>query len=531
MLTQSEHQKITSGVFQRAKAIQSFLQDYLTNGLNASCFTNDIIPQNTFKQILLRNHEQDFVSKFNVNLANNWGFWYGPDLIRGPTGEMYVCEDNIGFVGGLGDLYCARQSLLTSFPELAPAVHGDTPKNFYQSICSDYRSMVKANERIVLVHYPNSITADNEEKRVIKLFNECGVDTVVMASTNKRKKQFKQQRGKTLEVTPEGVFLVINKSKRGGGGNPGKGKGNGKPGKGNGKGNGKPGNQKDVERYPVGLVIIDAEAFDIDPKNSSVRKKIILDEAQYWLEFYDEKLTELNKLPANKKAGKKARFQKERDQLSSLLSAERKDYHKIAMFLRFYRRKDFKEAFEQGFSGILNCYFNGKVQIINGPGFDFLGDKLFCMFVASLIRFYLKEEPIISEIPTFSFADKSGKLDHSLFQAVFNDPFAQQRLVVKRVDGRGGDSVWVGPKISRDEFETVQTLIQAEPGAFIVQKYLALSIVDNQLVDLRNLANVTPKNIIVSDVLWGRGVPADNSNGKVNISDRGFEFAVCRATR
>lgn len=101
MLTQSEHQKITSGVFQRAKAIQSFLQDYLTNGLNASCFTNDIIPQNTFKQILLRNHEQDFVSKFNVNLANNWGFWYGPDLIRGPTGEMYVCEDNIGFVSTL----------------------------------------------------------------------------------------------------------------------------------------------------------------------------------------------------------------------------------------------------------------------------------------------------------------------------------------------------------------------------------------------------------------------------------------------
>merc|ERR1712000_471891 len=133
-----------------------------------------------------------------------------------------------------------------------------------------------------------------------------------MASTNKRKKQFKQQRGKTLEVTPEGVFLVINKSKRGGGGgNPGKGKGNGKPGKGNGKGNGKPGNQKDVERYPVGLVIIDAEAFDIDPKNSSVRKKIILDEAQYWLEFYDEKLVELNNLPGNKKAGKRARFQRE----------------------------------------------------------------------------------------------------------------------------------------------------------------------------------------------------------------------------
>ena len=32
--------------------------------------------------------------------------------------------------------------------------------------------------------------------------------------------------------------------------------------------------------------------------------------------------------------------------------------------------------------------------------------------------------------------------------------------------------------------------------------------------------------VVVSGTLWGRGVPAEGSNGKVNISDKGFEFSV-----
>lgn len=87
--------------------------------------------------------------------------------------------------------------------------------------------------------------------------------------------------------------------------------------------------------------------------------------------------------------------------------------------------------------------------------------------------------------------------------------------------------MWVGPKISRDEFLSVKSLVRQEPAAHIVQKYLALSQVDGQLVDLRCLAAVSDDSVIVSPVFWGRGVPAEGSNGKVNISDRGFEFAIC----
>ena len=262
MLTISEHENITRGVEQRAKAIQCFLQDYLENDMNAKCFTENIIPPKTFKQILYRNHEQTFSGDFNKKLFNNWGFWYGPDLIRGPTGQLYVCEDNIGFVGGLGDLDCARQSLLKFFPELGPAIRGDTPKNFYQSISREYFSMVKSNERVVLLHYPNSITADNEEKRVIKLFHECGIDTVVLSDGSRNKKQQKR----TLEVKEDGsVELVIrrgfknkNKNKRNGNGNGNRKKKSPKP---------------EIERHPVGLVIIDAEAFDVDPKIHQLKER------------------------------------------------------------------------------------------------------------------------------------------------------------------------------------------------------------------------------------------------------------------
>jgi uncharacterized circularly permuted ATP-grasp superfamily protein len=57
--------------------------------------------------------------------------------------------------------------------------------------------------------------------------------------------------------------------------------------------------------------------------------------------------------------------------------------------------------------------------------------------------------------------------------------------VIKKVDGRGGDSVWVGPKIPRQEFLSVKPMILAEPQAYIVQEYIPLSVLDGQLVDLR----------------------------------------------
>jgi len=65
-------------------------------------------------------------------IHNNWGFWYGPDIIRGADGQFYVCEDNIGYVGGMGDLLCARKvpfSLIFSFKSWSLLVNKEYTSN------------------------------------------------------------------------------------------------------------------------------------------------------------------------------------------------------------------------------------------------------------------------------------------------------------------------------------------------------------------------------------------------------------------
>lgn len=187
---------------------------------------------------------------------------------------------------------------------------------------------------------------------------------------------------------------------------------------------------------------------------------------------------------------------------------------------------------KQGVPGLLDAYYAGTVKIANGPGFELIGDKELCAHVDGLIKFYLQEEPILRTIPTLSFATKDPG---SLIRTVFDDPQTQPNVVVKRVDGRGGDAVWVGAKLSPADFRVARRLVEAEPESFIVQKYTALSQVDGQMVDLRGPCFFCSSDVNdlsggpgagVSPVLWGRGVPAEGSNGKVNISDRGFEFAI-----
>merc|ERR1711862_904589 len=201
--------------------------------------------------------------------------------------------------------------------------------------------MVKSNERVVLLHYPNSITAANKEKRVIKLFHECGIDTVVLSDGSRNKKQQKR----TLEVKEDGsVELVIRRGFKNKNKNKNKNKRNG-----NGNGNRKKKSPKpEIERHPVGLVIIDAEAFDVDPKNSSVKRKIILDEAQNVLETYDEilKKIESKQKPKKFKLKKRKKIVQKRETLNSMLTATKKPYGKIASFLKEHKRRDFKETLE-----------------------------------------------------------------------------------------------------------------------------------------------------------------------------------------
>lgn len=199
--------------------------------------------------------------------------------------------------------------------------------------------------------------------------------------------------------------------------------------------------------------------------------------------------------------------------------------------LRLHDKEAWKNLMQgkRGVPNLLEAYYSGGVKLANGPGFVILDDKELCSHVENLVQYYLGEEPILKNIPTRSFA-----AEPDLLHSVFDDPRTQENVVVKRVDGRGGDAVWVGAKLSRTDFLAARPLAEAEPDAFIVQKYTALSQVDGHLVDLRGPAFISSTDdmltggpgISVSPVLWGRGVPDKGGNGKVNISDAGFQFTI-----
>ncbi len=179
-------------------------------------------------------------------------------------------------------------------------------------------------------------------------------------------------------------------------------------------------------------------------------------------------------------------------------------------------------------SGLTEAILQNKVACNYTPGTDFIGDKELYTYVEDFIHFYLDEDPIIRNIPTESFADKrTGALRTVLLNKVLSNI---DQFVIKTVDGRGGDGVWVGPKVDSKELEQLKMLIQEKPQAFIVQKYTPLSTMNDLIVDLRILTIVSDDEIYVSDTPWGRGLPA-NGNGKVNLSDNGREITVLVADK
>ena len=87
-------------------------------------------------------------------------------------------------------------------------------------------------------------------------------------------------------------------------------------------------------------------------------------------------------------------------------------------------------------------------------------------FVTDMIRFYLDEEPILKNVPTFQ-CRKPDELSHVL--ANLPD------LVVKETQGSGGYGMLVGPASTAAEIEAFRARIKAKPHAYIAQPTLCLS--------------------------------------------------------
>ncbi len=119
-----------------------------------------------------------------------------------------------------------------------------------------------------------------------------------------------------------------------------------------------------------------------------------------------------------------------------------------------------------GVPGLLMAYRAGRVNIANAVGTGIADDKSTYPYVPDIIRFYLGEEPLLSNVPTRILRrpeDLAYTLDHL------------QDLVVKEVHGAGGYGMLIGPLASKQELDDFRIRIQADPARYIAQPTLALS--------------------------------------------------------
>ena len=119
-----------------------------------------------------------------------------------------------------------------------------------------------------------------------------------------------------------------------------------------------------------------------------------------------------------------------------------------------------------GIPGLMNVYRSGGVTICSAPGAGVADDKAIYTFVPDMVRFYLGEEPILQNVPTWQCGkhdDRKYVLEHL------------PELVVKEVHGSGGYGMMVGPKATKEVHEAFATLIRENPANYIAQPTLALS--------------------------------------------------------
>ncbi|MFV0492130.1 MAG: circularly permuted type 2 ATP-grasp protein [Pseudorhodobacter sp.] len=119
-----------------------------------------------------------------------------------------------------------------------------------------------------------------------------------------------------------------------------------------------------------------------------------------------------------------------------------------------------------GVPGLMDVYRSGGVSICSAPGAGVADDKAVYTFVPEMVRFYLGEEPILNNVPTWQ-CGKPDDLSHVLGN--LGD------LVVKEVHGSGGYGMLVGPKSTREQIEAFRERILARPGNYIAQPTLSLS--------------------------------------------------------
>lgn len=119
-----------------------------------------------------------------------------------------------------------------------------------------------------------------------------------------------------------------------------------------------------------------------------------------------------------------------------------------------------------GVAGLMDVFQAGRVAIANMPGPGVADDKVVYAFVPDMIKYYLDQDPILPNVPTYlcSREEERAYVLENL-----------KSLVVKEADGAGGYGMLIGPASTQEERETFARQIQANPRGYIAQPTLSLS--------------------------------------------------------
>src|ERR1022692_4165696 len=139
-----------------------------------------------------------------------------------------------------------------------------------------------------------------------------------------------------------------------------------------------------------------------------------------------------------------------------------------------YRRLDddfldptvFRRDSMLGVPGLVHAYRSGNVSLANSIGTGIADDKVMYYFVPRMIKYYLDQEPIIPNVPTY-LANEKDDLRYILEHL--------PELVVKAANESGGYGMLIGPKATKAEIETFREKIIADPRNYIAQPLVFFS--------------------------------------------------------
>ncbi|MZP28343.1 circularly permuted type 2 ATP-grasp protein [Heliobacterium undosum] len=119
-----------------------------------------------------------------------------------------------------------------------------------------------------------------------------------------------------------------------------------------------------------------------------------------------------------------------------------------------------------GVPGLMSAYRAGHVALVNAPGAGVADDKAVYAYVPEIIRYYLNEEPILQNVPTYLLDDPEQR------RYVLAN---LDKMVVKKTTGAGGYGMLIGPKASAAEIEDFARAIVNDPKEYIAQPTINLS--------------------------------------------------------